>query len=182
MNNKEIAINKQDKLWTRDFVLICLANLTIFMGFQMLLPTLPVYINFLGGDEAMAGLVIGIFTVSAVLIRPFAGMALDVYGRKIVYMLGLLVFLISTLAYNWAPTVLALLAIRFIHGFGWGAASTAGGTIAADLIPKKRLGEGMGYYGLASTLSMAVAPTAGLYIISIASFTIIKQSVQTTTK
>lgn len=161
---------KLGKLWTRDFVLIFLSNLSVFMGFQMIFPTLPLYVEYLGGDETMVGLVIGIFTVSAVLIRPFSGMALDVYGRKIVFMLGLLVFLLSVLAYNWAPTVLALLLIRFIHGFGWGAANTAGGTIAADIIPKPRLGEGMGYYGLAGTLSMAAAPALGLYIVSAANF------------
>lgn len=172
-NNSANITDKQTSLWTRDFVLICLANLTIFLGFQMLLPTLPVYVEFLGGDEAMAGLVIGVFTISAVLVRPFVGMALDVYGRKIIYLSGLLIFLLSSLAYNWAPTVLVLLAIRFIHGFGWGAASTSGGTIASDIIPKKRLGEGMGYYGLAATLSMAVAPAAGLYIINHFSFTLL---------
>lgn len=171
MTEKAIQAGKKAPLWTRDFILICLANLTIFLGFQMLLPTLPVYVKYLGGDEAMAGLVIGVFTVSAVLIRPFVGMALDVYGRKVIYLAGLVIFLLSSLAYNWAPTVAILLGIRFIHGFGWGAASTAGGTIATDVIPKQRLGEGMGYYGLAATLSMAVAPAAGLYIISNAGFT-----------
>ncbi|MDD3654396.1 MAG: MFS transporter [Desulfotomaculaceae bacterium] len=171
LKNPGSIAEKQTSLWTRDFILICLANLTIFLGFQMLLPTLPVYVKFLGGDEAMTGLVIGVFTISAVLVRPFVGMALDVYGRKIIYLSGLLIFLLSSLAYNWAPTVLVLLAIRFIHGFGWGAASTAGGTIASDIIPKKRLGEGMGYYGLAATLSMAVAPAAGLYIINQYNFT-----------
>ena len=171
MAEKAIQAGQKAPLWTRDFILICLANLTIFLGFQMLLPTLPVYVKHLGGDEAMAGLVIGVFTISAVLIRPFVGMALDVYGRKVIYLVGLLIFLLSSLAYNWVPTVAMLLAIRFIHGFGWGAASTAGGTIAADVIPKQRLGEGMGYYGLAATLSMAVAPAAGLYIIGNAGFT-----------
>ena len=171
MTEKAIETGQKVPLWTRDFILICLANLTIFLGFQMLLPTLPVYVKHLGGDEAMAGLVIGVFTISAGLIRPFVGMALDVYGRKVIYLVGLVIFLLSSLAYNWAPTVAMLLAIRFIHGFGWGAASTAGGTIATDVIPKQRLGEGMGYYGLAATLSMAVAPAAGLYIISNAGFT-----------
>lgn len=165
--------NKQGSLWTRDFVLICLSNLTIFLGLQVLLPTLPIYVEFLGGDEAMAGLVIGVFTISAVLIRPFVGMALDVYGRKIIYLSGLLLFLLSSLAYNWAPTVIMLLAIRFIQGFGWGAASTSGGTIASDIIPPKRLGEGMGYYGLAATISMAVAPAAGLYLINHFGFTLL---------
>ncbi|WP_238455605.1 MFS transporter [Desulfolucanica intricata] len=169
-NNSAKMTDKQTPLWTRDFILICLANLTLFLGFQMLLPTLPVYVEFLGGDETMTGLVVGVFTISAVLSRPFIGVGLDVYGRKIIYLAGLLIFLLSCLAYSWAPTVLMLLAIRLIHGFGWGAASTAGGTIASDIIPKKRFGEGMGYYGLAATLSMAVAPAAGLYVINHFSF------------
>jgi len=37
---------------------------------------------------------------------------------------------------------LALLVLRLIHGFGWGAVDTASGTIASDIIPKSRLGEG----------------------------------------
>ena len=42
---------KLGKLWTRDFVLIFLSNLSVFMGFQMIFPTLPLYVEYLGGDE-----------------------------------------------------------------------------------------------------------------------------------
>lgn len=157
--------NSVEKLWTKDFLLIILMNLLLFFGFQMLIPTLPVYVINLGGEEAMAGLVIGIFTASAVLVRPYAGMLLDSHGRKIVLVVGLIIFMVSVLGYNWAPTVFFLLILRFIHGFGWGAASTATGTIAADIIPKSRLGEGMGFFGLAGTLAMAAAPLVGLSII-----------------
>lgn len=55
--------------------------------------------------------------------------------------------------------------LRFIHGFGWGASSTASSTIASDVVPKSRLGEGMGYFGLTSTLAMAIAPALGLEIL-----------------
>ncbi|MHB1654252.1 MAG: MFS transporter [Desulfitobacteriaceae bacterium] len=161
----------EEKLWTKNFILIALINLIIFMGFQMLMPTLPVYVKKLGGSEALAGLVIGVFAVSSVFIRPFAGRAIDTYGRKGIFLMGLSVFLICVAAYNWLPSVLILLLFRFIHGFGWGASSTAAGTIAADIIPKKRLAEGMGYYGLASNLSMAVAPALGLFLISQYGFT-----------
>jgi len=161
----------KERLWTKDFLLIILMNLMLFFGFQMLLPTLPVYVQELGGEESMAGLILGIFTVSAVLIRPFAGKLLDTHGRKIILVAGLIIFLISVIGYNWAPTLIILLVLRFIHGFGWGAASTATGTIAADIIPKSRLGEGMGYYGLAGTIAMALAPLVGLTIIAKYSFT-----------
>jgi MFS family permease len=145
----------------------------LFFGFQMLLPTLPVYVQKLGGQDTMAGLVLGIFTVSAVLIRPFTGKLLDTHGRKIILIAGLVIFFVSVIGYNWAPTLIILLVLRFIHGFGWGAASTATGTIAADIIPKSRLGEGMGYYGLAGTIAMALAPLVGLTIIARYSFTVL---------
>lgn len=163
-------IGAAERLWTKDFLIVNLINLFLFFGFQMLLPTLPIYVLRLGGEEASAGLVIGIFTVSAVLVRPYVGRLLDSVGRKKVLVFGLIVFMASVLGYNWIPSVLFLLILRFIHGFGWGAASTSTGTIAADVIPKSRLGEGMGYFGLASTLAMALAPMAGLYIIDAFSF------------
>ncbi|MDI6812175.1 MAG: MFS transporter [Desulfitobacteriaceae bacterium] len=158
------------KLWTRDFILIALINLIIFLGFQMLMPTLPFFVTYLGGSNAAAGLVIGVFAVSSVLIRPFAGKAIDTYGRKGVFLLGLVVFLMSVLAYHWLASIVVLMLFRFIHGLGWGASSTAGGTIAADVIPKKRLAEGMSFYGLASNLSMAIGPALGLYLIQRYSF------------
>lgn len=132
----------------------------------MLLPVLPVYSAKLGGTEAWAGLVVGIFTFSAVIMRPIAGRLLDRQGRRGVYLSGLFIFLLCVLAYHWAPTIIILLLIRFVHGFGWGASSTASSTIASDIIPKARLGEGMGYFGLTSTLAMAVAPALGLSLMA----------------
>lgn len=162
--------SEKQPLWTKNFLLITLNNLFIFLGFQVLLPVLPVYATALGGSEFYAGLVIGVFTISAVLIRPFSGRWLDQYGRKGVYLGGLALFSLSVLAYHWTPTLLLLLLIRFIHGFGWGAASTASGTIATDIIPKARLGEGMGFFGLTNSLSMALAPALGLGLMNYAGF------------
>ncbi|NLL17991.1 MAG: MFS transporter [Clostridia bacterium] len=160
----------RERLWSRDFVTITLITLCTFLGFQMLLPTLPIYVKNLGGGDTSAGLVVGLFTFSAVLVRPFTGYALDVYGRKGLFLTGLMIFALCVLAYTWAPSLFILLVLRFIHGFGWGLSSTASSTVVADIIPKSRIGEGMGYYGLAGTLSMALAPALGLYIINEYSF------------
>ena len=66
-----------DKIWTRDFILICLANMCIFMGFQMTMPTLPLFVEQLDGDDRLVGAVLGIFTFSALLVRPIAGRLLE---------------------------------------------------------------------------------------------------------
>jgi len=163
---RDTEFQNKEPVWTRDFILISIASLFITLGFQMLLPVLPVFSAKIGGSDAWAGIVVGIFTISAVLMRPISGRLLDKHGRRGVYILGLIVFLICVVAYNWTSTILALLILRFIHGFGWGASSTASSTIASDIIPKTRLAEGMGYFGLTSTLAMAIAPALGLGILS----------------
>ncbi len=158
-------------LWTRDFILISLTNLTMFLGLQVLLPTLPVFVDYLGGNDSHVGMVIGVFTVSAMIIRPWAGFMLDTKERRGILLGGLAVFVISAIAYNWAATITFLMLMRFLHGLGWGACTTAAGTVAADIIPRPRMGEGMGYFGLATAVSMAVAPAAGIFIINNYSFT-----------
>ncbi|MFV9511776.1 MFS transporter [Tepidibacillus sp. LV47] len=165
----EKQINK-DRLWTKDFILLSLSNLLLFFGFQMLLPTLPAYVSQKGGGNLAVGMVISLFTISAVLIRPFSGAALDLIGRKKVLMVGFIISLFAIGSYYIAITVLLVLFLRIVHGLGWGISSTTNGTVASDLIPAARRGEGMGYFGLSSTLAMAIGPMIGVMIIRSSGF------------
>ena len=142
--------NNNIQLWTKNFIIITLLNFLIFFSFQMLQPTLPIYVKELGGTDSVVGLVTGIFTVSALIARPFAGKTLDKIGRKPVFIIGLAIFAASVLAYSWLPIIGLILFFRLIHGFGWGISNTAVNTIASDNIPKARFGEGMGYFSLAA--------------------------------
>ena len=155
-------MENKPKIWTKDFVGITIINLLIFFGFQMLLPTLPVYVKSLGGADSVIGWIAGLTTISALFIRPVSGVAVDKLGRKGVLLAGIGIIIVVTLAYWWFPYVGIILAIRFLHGFGWGAASTASNTVASDIIPKERFGEAMGFFSLSSGLAMALAPGLGL--------------------
>lgn len=167
---KEVT-EKQDKIITRDFAFIWLANFFIFLGFQMTLPTLPLFVKELGGSDQIVGLIVGVFTFSALLFRPFAGRALETRGRQVVYIFGLSLFVISVGAFAFAASILMLITMRVLQGIGWGFSTTASGTIATDLIPAKRRGEGMGYYGLSSNLALALGPALGLSLVGLISFT-----------
>ncbi len=131
-------------------------------SFYFLLPTLPVYaVNALNANNNQVGYIIGVYALSALLIRPFCGYALDAYGRKSVYIWALVLFTILTALYHFSATFFILLVIRVFHGFTWGTITTGGSTIAADIIPESKRGEGIGYFGLAMTFSVALAPYAG---------------------
>lgn|SRR5699024_5582850 len=170
MNVKNDTIKNNDRIFSRDFLFIWLANFFIFLGFQMTLPTLPIFVKELGGSDQIVGLIVGVFTFSALLLRPFAGNALETRGRQVVYLFGLSLFVISVGAFAFATSIFMLIVMRVLQGVGWGFSTTASGTVATDLIPPKRRGEGMGYYGLSSNLALALGPALGLSLVGVISF------------
>jgi len=160
------------RLWTLNILLVCFSSFSVYIAFYGLLATLPVYIYDFGGLASTIGLALGLISVAAVIIRPLAGIVLDRYGRKKILITGLFLFLLPTLAYVWLIPVAALLVFCFVQGFGWGICTTSLGTVATDVIPKDRLGEGLGSFGAASSISMASAPALSLWLIETFSFRI----------
>lgn len=55
-----------------------------------------------------------------------------------------------------------MLVERFLHGFSYGASTTAVATIVTSSIPREHKGEGVGYFMLSSTLGTAIGPFAGM--------------------
>lgn len=170
MEAREKVQNMEQKIWTKDFVFIWLANFFVFLGFQMTLPTIPLYVKELGGNDQMVGIIVGIFTFSALLLRPYAGHALENKGRGFVYIIGLITFVLSMSIYGFVGSILLLVFIRIIQGAGWGFSTTAGGTIATDIIPAHKRGEGMGYFGLSGNIALALGPSLGLSLMGVISF------------
>lgn len=170
MHKMNTVTQHKPKIWTKDFILICIANFFVFLGFQMTLPTLPLFIKELGGSEQLIGIIVGVFTFSALLFRPYAGHALESKGRKFVYMFGLSIFVISVGSFAFVTSIAFLVIMRIVQGVGWGFSTTATGTIATDLIPPERRGEGMGYFGLSGNLALALGPTLGLALVGGISF------------
>lgn len=163
--------NLNQRLWSKDFIIITLVNFLLYSGFQMLLLTIPIHVKSLGANDSMVGLMTGAYTLSALIIRPFSGLALDSYGRKKILFIGLVVFLLLTLSYNLFSIVSLIALMRFIHGFGWGVATTATNTIATDIIPQKKMGEGVGYFSLSVSLAGALSPLIGIGILNNLNFT-----------
>lgn len=155
-----------DRLWTRAFVLTSLGTLLLFASFYLLLPTMPLFVKELGGLETHVGLATGVFTIAAVAFRPIAGGLLDRYGRRPFLLAGVALFALSMYSYGWIGGVGALLFLRFVHGVGWAFATTAAASAAADIVPPDRRGEGMGWYGLATTIAMAAGPLLGTWALS----------------
>ena len=154
-----------ERLWPKQFIQMTVGMLLLFTGFYLLLPTLPLFIKQLGGNESQVGLAAGIFTISAVIFRPIVGGLLDRFGRRPFIIWGMLFFAFSMYLYDWVGGILILMALRVLHGVSWAFSTTAVGTAITDIIPSDRRGEGMGWYGIAMTLAMAIGPMLGIWLI-----------------
>lgn len=157
---------KKDTLWTKAFVLLLLSSLLTMFGFQVLTPTLPMFVSLQAGSSSDVGLVIGVLTIAAVIIRPFSGAASDTVGRKLVLAVGVLICLAAMALYFWASTVSSILLVRIVHGIGWGIATTAFGTLASDMVPASRRGEGIGYFGFSALIAGALGPLIGIELMN----------------
>lgn len=154
------------KLWTKDFISVSLSNFFLFSTFYFLLVTLPVYsIQKFHSSESEAGLMTTVFLISAIISRPFAGKWIERTGYKKVILTSLLIFLFSSLLYFFPKSMISFLMLRFLHGIGFGMATTVVGAIVANIIPSSRRGEGMGYFIMSTNLSMVLGPFIGLTVI-----------------
>jgi predicted MFS family arabinose efflux permease len=161
----------KETLWTKSFIMLMLGNLFVFMSFTMLIPTLPPYIKSIGATGLEIGLVTTLFSIGAVMSRPFIGFLLEYKARKPLVLIGAVLLLAITLIYPISQVVVIFLLFRFAHGLVWGWSTTVNGTAAVDIIPNSRLGEGMGYFGLSVTFGMIIAPSLGIYLYQVTTFT-----------
>lgn len=157
--------NNPEPLWTKDYILLLISNFLVFTGFYTLLTTLPYYVFETGGSSSDVGMVTAILVISAIVIRPFSGILLEKVDKKRFLAIGIIICLIAIKSFSWATTVLSIMLIRFVHGFGWGISTTTYGTIASDLVPASRRGEGMGYFSSAGTIAMSIGPPLGIIFI-----------------
>jgi MFS family permease len=160
-------MNPQDgALWSRNFTLSCLANFFYFGSFYLLLPILPQYVDTLGGTPAQVGLVTGLYTMAAVLVRPYFGQLADRIGRKKVMMIGAGCFTLLFMLYGLVDAIYPLYIMRVFHGLAHAAFLAASAAYIADLAPPARRGEAMGVYGTSNVIAMALFPAWGTAVIS----------------
>ncbi|MEA3574943.1 MFS transporter [Peribacillus castrilensis] len=162
------------RLWTKDFVIVSSINFFITLIFYLLMVTLAIYaVNELDASTSEAGLISGIFIIGTLIGRLFIGRFIDSIGRKKTLFIGLIFFTLTTLLYFVDLGIGFLLVNRLIHGMAMGMASTATGTIVAQIIPPTRKGEGIGYYSMSATLATAIGPFIGLFMAQNTSFQVI---------
>ncbi|RST59014.1 MFS transporter [Siminovitchia terrae] len=164
-------MQKSQPIWTKSFISLFCTNLSVFIVFYGLTATLPLYATgILNKTDQEAGLLMSIFLLSAIIVRPFTGKILDLVGKRRMLLFSLVLYLLCTVLYYFIDPFGLLLALRFLHGIGFSIATTACGAIAADIIPPARRGTGLGYFTMSTNLGVVLGPLIALSLIQAYSF------------
>lgn len=127
---------------------------------------MPFYITHLGGQEADVGFLIGLSSLVACLVKPFAGQWVDHHGRVWLMSVAAGVFACMAVLHAWALSLAILFALRIVYGIALGCFTTASGAYLADVAPLARRGEAASYWGLVSPLAMGIIPPLALGVMS----------------
>ncbi|NNE55367.1 MAG: MFS transporter, partial [Flavobacteriales bacterium] len=162
-------VSSPENLYTPAFWTLCTSSVLFMMSFSMILPELPEYLTSMGGEQYI-GFIVGLFTVSAGLSRFWSGRLAERSGRVKVMLFGTIISMVCGFLYPFAVTIYLFLALRLLHGLSTGWRPIGATAYLADIAPSGKIGEAMGYLGIAGSTGMALGPAIGSFIKEEASF------------
>ncbi len=159
------------QLWTRAFIALTISSLLLFLNLQMMLSAFPTYVkNDYGAGDLTVSLVTSLFALSAIAARFLTAALMRKFGRGALLYTGIAIAVVFTVVYVLADSIGSLLLLRVGYGVGFGMASTVLPTLVSQMIPSERMGEGIGYFGLSTSLAMSIGPMIGLNVFREAGF------------
>lgn len=109
--------------------------------------------------------VITSYLLASTASTPLWGKAGDLYGRKRIFQLAIIVFLVGSVLCGASQNMYELIAFRGIQGIGGGGLLSLAFAIIGDVIPPRQRGRYQGYFGAVFGVSSVVGPLAGGFFV-----------------
>jgi MFS transporter, DHA1 family, multidrug resistance protein len=152
-------------LRNRGAMLLLMMNIFLaFTGIGLVVPIMPTYMNELNIGGSVVGLLVAAFSLTQLLVSPFAGRLSDKMGRKRIIVGGLVVFALSELLFGLANTPWVLFVSRMLGGVGAAMIMPAVMAYVADTTSSEERARGMGFINAAITTGFIIGPGIGGYL------------------
>ncbi len=130
-------------------------------GVGIVVPLLPLYATNLGATGLYVSMIFASFSLSRTLLLPLFGRMSDKKGRKPFIMVGLLCYVLVSIALYVSTTVNQLIVIRFFQGVGSAMIFPVAQAYVGEITPQGSEGYSMGLFNLSMFISLSLGPMLG---------------------
>jgi EmrB/QacA subfamily drug resistance transporter len=125
---------------------------------------LPTIVGELGGQERLAWVVTA-YLLSSTVSTPLWGKVSDLYGRKLLYQLAIIVFVGGSMLSGLAGNISMLIAFRAVQGLGAGGLMALSQAIIGDIVSPRERGRYQGYMGAVFAFASVAGPLLGGFFV-----------------
>jgi len=136
----------------------------------MLTGGFSIFVTEFSHNPTLGGFMTTAFMLAAIITRPVIGILMHKINIKKVLCVMLLCVLVCIMISYGQQVIPLLISLRILEGIGFGVTTTLLATLATNLIPEERIGEGIGYFGMATSLGTTLGPMIALSILHSFSF------------
>ena len=157
---------RKPESWYFDFLIVTIISFLTYTTNQILNNSTALYVVSLGSDTMYGGMLISIFTISALVARILTGRLIDQRGCRIVSIVGAGIFSLFIFFFVQFPALMVLPVWRVFQGIGFAAVGTASGAAVSNILPPKSMGRGIFFFGLGQSLALCFGPFIALTLIN----------------
>jgi len=184
LQNPNAALSRPKReIWNIFFILLFLESLFRGNMISAFNSANALFVGYLNGTTLQRGMMIAALPTGALITRLCVGRVVETNGRRKLITIGLSIMILMTAGFLFVTNMNLLILLRFGQGVGLSIAQTSAAVACTDIINRKRLGEGLGYYSLTNFLNQAIMPTVvvgftarndyhGLFMIALAALVI----------
>ena len=162
MKTMEKTKESYSSFFNAPFLMLVVYNVFFCMSYGMVGPIMMKYLVTKGIEMDVAGVIVGVVSITSLIVRPLSGHLTDHLNQKKLLIVASLLMGIAMVGIASCSRVPALIFFRVCHGIGFAINGTCCIAMATSFMPKDRISEGIGYFGIANIVSTAIAPTFGL--------------------
>lgn len=152
------------KLWNTSYILVLVVSTLSSFSFYMVATIMSKYLVSLGATIAFAGFVVGLFSITSLVCRPFCGIMADRLNNIWLMVIANLLMSAGLIGFALSDNMPSMIVFRILNGVGFSINGTVQMAMIVHFIPHDRLGEGIGYVGISQLIGSACAPAVGLEI------------------
>lgn len=159
--------------YSRKWYVLIAVGLSIFLGTidgSIVNLALPTLVRELDTNFASVQWVVLIYLLGLTTLMPGVGRVADIVGKKQIYILGFIGFIIGSALCGLAPTVWWLVGFRLVQAVGAAMMIGLGPALVTDAFPPNERGRALGWAGLAVSLGVVTGPLVGGVIIDLLSW------------